>query len=293
MKKNYLYIAKMIEMKKKNSCNAVIANYFLSNLKSIKTMTIEQIAENTDTSYATVCRFLKNLGVTGLKEFKEIIKNELDEDERLEARIADNASDFGEEKRYENICSKICDFSSSVVSHCKEVFDKEKMENVINALSKARSICFTGLGTSAVTAQYAYTKMFRLIPLCTFDKDIIISKMKASIMKKGDVLFAISSSGRTKAIIEIAKIAKSNGALVISICDFAHSGLSEVSDIVIYTTVRDSNKYLDADFPLIQGQLTIIDMIYSCFRSKMTEQSSAMFSKTAEAVKKDKTETVV
>lgn len=129
--------------------------------------------------------------------------------------------------------------------------------------------------------------MFRLKLNCSFDTDIIISKMKASVMKKDDVLFVISSSGRTKPIVETAKIAKQNGASIITLCDFLQSPLSEISDINICTTIRNSNKYLDMDFPLIQGQITIIDILYSCIYNQ-SKISSMMVDKTTYAVENDK-----
>ena len=112
--------------------------------------------------------------------------------------------------------------------------------------------------------------------------------MKASVMRKSDVLFVISSSGRTKSIIETAKIAKQNGVTVITLCDYLQSPLAEISDINICTTVRDSNKYLDMDFPLIQGQITIIDIIYSCMYNQKKVSAAVRVDKTANAVKEDK-----
>ena len=290
MQNNSLYIARLCSLKnnKKKKKWSCIAHYILSNLENIDNFTIEMLAENTDTSYATVCRFFKEIGVSGIKEFKQIILHEMQNHKKIELKIENYSIENSEELSLKNISSKVCDFSASVVANCFNSLKEELIEQIINYFNKAGFIYFVGLGTSAVTALYAYTKMFRLKLNCSFDTDIIISKMKASVMKKGDILFVISSSGRTKSIIETVKIAKSNGASVITLCDFLQSPLSEFSDINICTTIRNSNKYLDMDFPLIQGQITIIDILYSCIYNQNKSYSSIKFDKTTSAVKNDK-----
>ena len=103
-----------------------------------------------------------------------------------------------------------------------------------------------------------------------------------------DILFVISSSGRTKSVIESAKLAKKQGAVVIAVCDFINSPLTMLADFAICTTVRDANKYLDADFPLIQGQITIIDILYQYIYHALNDSAEVSFRKTMSAVENDK-----
>lgn len=289
MKKNTFYITKLsiIKNKEKNS-NGKIANYILNNIQNSDKFTLNSIAENTDLSYATVCRFFKNLGCSGIKSFKKSISEEFSNKTMYEAELLNFSTDALQHMKFEQISRNVCNHSSSVVQHCYNAFDDEQIQNIINTIKKAKFVYFIGLGTSGITAKYAYTKFFRLEVPCSYDTDIIIGKMKSSILKKNDVLFAISSSGRTKSIVEVAKTAKSNGALVISLCDFAHSPLSHISDIDICTTARESNKYIDLDFPLIQGQITVIDILYLCFFKTFQTHSSNSFETTKSTVMNDK-----
>ena len=290
MKNNSLYFARLHILKenRRKKKSAKIADYILSNLENIERFTLESISAETNTGYVTVCRFLKELGVSGIREFKKIMLAEKEKQNNLEVKLNNYDPNPEESMTYSAIRTKICDFSSSVVANCNNTLDEDKIIIIINMFNNAGFVYFVGMGTSAVTALYAHTKMLRLKLNCACDSDVIISKMKASMMKKNDILFAISSSGRTKPIVDIAKIARQNGAKVISISDFIHSQLAELSDICIYTTIRDSNKYLDIDFPLIQGQITIIDILYSCMYSLDNGISSAYLKKTTSAVISDK-----
>ena len=154
MENNSLYIDRLCNLKssnKKKKCSR-IAQYILSNLEETDTFTIEIIAENTDTSYATVCRFFKEIGVSGIKEFKHIILHEMQNHKKLELKLENYSIENSLELSFENISNKVCDFSSSVVTNCFNALKEALIEQIINYFNRADFIYFVGLGTSAVTA---------------------------------------------------------------------------------------------------------------------------------------------
>ena len=288
MSGNLLYLVRLDAMRKNgNGAEVKLASYILLHPEQLHALTIQELAEKTDTSYATVCRFFKKLGVGGFIEFKRIFQEEW-----KKSKLKDIVLEFNIESEsqisFDEICGRICDYSSGIINSFPRILKQETMEKIITLMKKAEQIHFIGLGTSAVTAQYAYTKFFRLKPSCSFEKDIILAKMKAVQMQSNDILFTISSSGRTKSVLEIARIAKENHATIISICDFANSPLTSLSDYSICTTVRESNKYIDADYPLIQGQITMIDILYAYMYNRSPEYSGQKFQKTKDAVIGDK-----
>lgn len=289
MASNLLYLVRLDSIRKNShGADGKIADFILTNARSLHHYTVQSLADETATSYASVCRFLKKLGAGGFKELKKVLSEELsDESHMLETLEFNIESD--RHVPFDQIAKRICDYSSGVVSGCYKIFHKEEIERIVGVIRGAEHIQFIGLGASAVTAQYAYTKFFRLRHNCSFDTDIIVAKMKATMLQSKNVLFAISSSGRTQSILDIAELARASGATVISICDFLNSPLANRSDISICTTVRESNKYIDVDFPLIQGQITIIDIIYAYLYNRMPEVSSYKLKKTKEAVSRDKT----
>ena len=289
MASNLLYLVRLDSIRKTSSgADGKIADFILTNINTFHRYTVQELADTTGTSYASVCRFLKKLGVGGFKEFKKLLADELE----LEGDTLDTLEFNIESDRYvpfDQISKRICDYSSSVVAGCHKILNQDSIEKIVAIIKNAEHIQFIGLGASAVTAQYAYTKFFRLRHNCSFDTDIIVAKMKATMLQSKNVLFAISSSGRTQSILDIAELARASGATVISICDFLNSPLANRSDISICTTVRESNKYIDVDFPLIQGQITIIDIIYAYLYNRMPEVSSYKLKKTKEAIFRDKT----
>ena len=289
MSNHLLYLVRLDSLRKNaKGADRKLAEYILSHPEAVIHLSVQQLAERTETGYATVCRFFKKLGTDGFREFKRSFSEELAQNKPLPDTPPRFDTAYEEIAPFDTIGKSICDFSASIVGSCHKFLKKDQIEQVITCFHKAKLIHFIGLGTSAVTAQYAHTKFFRLKPGCSFDTDIILSKMKASQLGAGNILFAISSSGRTKSILEIAKLARSNCATVISICDFTDSPLANLSDISICTTVRESNKYIDTDFPLIQGQITLVDILYACMCNRSASFAAERFQKTKMAVDEDK-----
>lgn len=265
-----------------------IADFLLRNANEIGSINMQTIAEGSNCSYATVNRFFGKIGLSGLKELRHTLSEELKDGVGV-GLLPDLQIEDMNTVSEEEIGNRICDYAAGVINSLKRVLERADFKRIITAMKQSDQIFFVGLGSSAVTAQYAYTKFFRLYSRCAFDTDIILAKMRASQLKKGSVLFAISSSGRTKSILELARLAHDNGATVISICDFTNSPLATLSDISVCTTVRDSNKYVDRDFPLIQGQITIVDVLYARLYREMPDTFSSRFKKTVDAVRSDKT----
>lgn len=269
---------------KKSSSNAnrIIAEYLIKNLDDIDHYTLNTLAEDTNTGYATVCRFFKALGLSGFKEFKAIMINDkTDYNELMETN--DPVFDALQDLTPEIISQKLHGFYSSVISTTR--IDADALERAVDLLKKSDITYCVGLGTSAVSAHYASVKLFRLNMSCSYDTDMIIAKMKASLLTPDSVVLVISSSGRTKSVLDVAATAKSVGAKVISICDFYNSPIAGISDVSLCTTIRESGKYIDMDFPLIQEQITIIDVLYVSL-SQLKGQNA--FERTKRAVMGDK-----
>ena len=87
----------------------------------------------------------------------------------------------------------------------------------------------------------------------------MMQRMSAASLHRGDVVFAISYTGRTKATIESAKIAKAAGATVIGLTKDG-SPLSEFCSITLGTdTVEDTEVYTPTVSRLVH--LVIVDIL--------------------------------
>lgn len=284
-----LSIERLMRLKNsKNATKSAIAKYFLNKASEINSLTINSVAVDTNTSYATVCRFIKEMNFSGFREFKKNLHEEFENAKIDDNIFSEDFLEFSPGNEFSEISKRICDFAVDITRNSYLAVTKDIAEKINQFFKKAEHIHFFGLGASSVTAQYAHIKFFRLKNGCSFSNDTVISKMTASLLKKDDVLFLFSSTGRTKAVTEAAKLAKNQGAIVIAISDFINTPLYDIADINICTTVRDVNKFLDSDIPLIQGQITIIDILYKYMLSKTDNNVAENLTKSLSAISIDK-----
>lgn len=204
-------------------------DYLLVHPGEITTMTVSEFAEEAGCSEATVVRFSKRLGYEGYPELKRDF-------------IAFSKDDVFVE--YENISQsdspvdvmkKVFESSISALNDTLNILDKSVFADAARCLSVAEKIAFTGFGDAGIVALEAHQKFIRAGKQTYYSPDPDIQLIHASQLNPGDVLVAISHSGRTMPVINTVKTAKERGAKIISITNFPVSALTKKSDFVLQT----------------------------------------------------------
>ncbi len=258
----------------RRSTERKLAAYLLSEPEKSAVMSAEELAEASGVSTASVSRMLRSAGMLCFAE----LRRELSE---MTGDLPDNSLPVSDAAAMTTVCGVV----KRSVESCRSTITAERLDEAASILSRSSEICVIGAGTSAVTAQYAFTKLFRLGLACSFSSDSIIMKMKCALMRRGSALIAVSSSGCTKVVTESAALAKKGGASVIALSDYRVSPLARCADLLLTTTTRTSPDPPDAELPLIQGQLTVIDMLYSLLSVRLGNEK---FELTRNIVKPDK-----
>lgn len=235
-----------------------LSAFLLGESERAASTTIEELAEVSGVSVASVSRMIRVLGLSGFAE----LRHQLAEG----GELPDNLVPVPDAVAALNSVSSLV---KSSVESCRTTMTAELLDRAAGLIASGTEVFVVGSGTSAVTASYIYTKLFRLGIACSVASDAIIVKMKSALMRRGGVLIAVSSSGRTKTIVEAARLAKDGGAKVIVLTDYKNSPLTRYADLLLSTTNRQSPDDPDAELPLIQGQLTIVDMVYALLSTRM------------------------
>lgn len=186
------------------------------------------------------------------------------------------------------IMAAFCSSAEHLIESCRANLDTEMLERAAETILSAGHISFIGQGTSAVTARYAYIKLFRLGISCSWEEDPVLGLMHTELMRPGDVLFAISSSGRTITVLDCVALAIKNGATVISLCDYKSSPLSQAANIPIYTTARDIQQNLTEDFQLVLAHALVVDILYSCCYTRIEPRARKYFNATRTVADREK-----
>ncbi|MBN3765957.1 bifunctional transcriptional regulator/glucokinase [Burkholderia sp. Ac-20365] len=188
-----------------------VADLALNHPRSIINDPIVDIARKADVSQPTVIRFCRSLGCQGLSDFKLKLATGLTGTipvSHSQVHLGDTATDFG---------AKVLDNTVSAILQLREHLNFEHVEAAIDLLNSARRIEFYGLGNSNIVAQDAHYKFFRFgIPTIAYG-DLYMQAASAALLGKGDVIVAVSKSGRAPELLRVLEVAMQAGAKVIAI----------------------------------------------------------------------------
>ena len=147
------------------------------------------------------------------------------------------------------------DYLSSVLSNISLTDIEKFVEVLLEARERESSIFFIGNGGSAATASHfandiaigtrTYEKPFRAISLCDNQAVItaianddgyekIFSQQLQVLLKKQDVVVAISASGNSPNLIQAIDTSKEMGAITVGISAFDGGKMKEMVDVSLH-----------------------------------------------------------
>jgi glutamine---fructose-6-phosphate transaminase (isomerizing) len=109
------------------------------------------------------------------------------------------------------------------------------LHDVIDTVSKAERIIIVACGTSwhaGLLGEYILEEYTRIPVEVEYASEF---RYRNPIIKKGDIVIAISQSGETADTMAAVKLAREKGALVLGICNVVGSGIPRETDAGVYT----------------------------------------------------------
>ncbi len=114
------------------------------------------------------------------------------------------------------------------------------MNAAVELIINASQLEFFGFGASAIVAQDLQQK-FPLFGIpCNATTDSHQQLMAVSMMDTRGVVVAISNTGNTHSIIELARLAQERGAKIIAMTGAADSPLSDYADVLLTVETLDN-----------------------------------------------------
>lgn len=214
-----------------------IMNYINSNKNKIAYISINELADATETSTATVNRFTKKIGFTGYIDFQKVFQKKIEE----QSSKMKNLKNTLEDAPNDNIFKEVIDTNISLLKEMDYELIEAKLNEVIQLINNSNKVYVLGARGSYSLAHYLYfiLKEFREgVELMVNDASDFTDKLLHS--KKDDLLFVISFHPYTNFTCQVAEFFKENGNKIITITDKEDAILGEISDLVI--TTKNSGK---------------------------------------------------
>ncbi len=214
-----------------------VADVVLDDPHRIMNSTVGETATLAEVSQPTVLRFSTAVGCAGFQDLKIRLA------QSLALGTPATHSVLVETDEPEVVTEKIFDYTMTSLDWARSRLDKAAMHKAIDILASCDSIVFFGFGASGIVARDAQQKFPLFGVPCAAELDSHQQLMVAAMMKPGAVAFVISNTGATRSIIEIARIARENGASVICLTG-SDSPLTNYCDVsLIVETLENTNMY--------------------------------------------------
>jgi DNA-binding MurR/RpiR family transcriptional regulator len=256
-----------------------VADYILENMKDVIYMSITDLADACHVGESSVFRFCKTMKLKGYQEFKIALAHSLSQGEETN-QISGHIT---LQDTIEEVSSKILSTNVSALTETFNLINETDISNAVDRMILAERIHFFGVGSSLMTAMEAKNKFIRIINKTECSLDPHLQIMSAALMTEKDVAVVISYSGSTKDTIEVAKVAKERGAMVIAITRFAKSPLTNNADITLLCGANEG-PLQGGSLSAKLAQLYLLDILYMEYFRRTNKESILNKESTAKAV---------
>lgn len=218
-----------------------VAAVVLASPGNVISMTVSELAAECAVAPSAVIRFCKSAGFGGFSELKLALAAEQGSREQEALVPALDDADGTE-----SVVRKVFAAGIRTLKDTLELLDYQVLEQMAKELSEAKRIFVFGIGTSSVIATDAQYRLSQLGLWATACTDILMMNVTAVNLGAGDVVLAISHSGRTKAVVDAVRRAGSGGARTLAITSFSDSLLYRESDLAAFVYADEDHYPVEA-----------------------------------------------
>ncbi|MDQ1830630.1 glucokinase [Massilia scottii] len=230
-----------------------VASLVLEQPRLVLNEPIADIARLAEVSQPTVIRFCRSLGFLGLADFKLRFASS------LTGAIPVRHSQVRGGDSTHDVSAKVIDNTVSAILKFRDQLDVRALDRAIELLTRAHRVEFYAMGNSRVVALDGQHKFFRFrIPTASYG-DSHLFTLAAELLKPGDVVIAISNSGRLPELLAAVDAARAAGADVIAMTSSGSPLAKKATVCLAVDHAEDSTSFLSMISRIMQ--LLLIDIL--------------------------------
>ena len=239
-----------------------VADYLMNHQEKAIEMSVSELAAACEASQATIVRFCKKIGCNGYHHLKIKMAKEMREQDDHE---------ISNEISIDNIEQSLMNIMASKMEELKETLssiDGKMLREIIDLILNAKVVEFTAMGNTIPIALDGSYKFNQLGIPAVGSTIWETQEAYARTMRKGDVMIAVSASGASRHLLNMANIAKENGVKVVAITNQAKSPLAEASDYTLVTATREQVFHDQVSFTRMAAMAVIDSLFLLLFSTK-------------------------
>lgn len=237
-----------------------VIRYILDNPREVISTDIHKLARLGFCSAATIVRICKKNGISGYKDLKLALMNELNFNDNLikDSVKAKNATGAPE------IVNEIFNENIKAINNTYNLIDYEVVDKVVNLMKKAKVIRLFAIGASYLVAKDLQQKLERINKFSVLYEDTHMQIINSNNATKDDLAIIISYSGETVELNSMAKNIKSNGCKIVSITQYSNNRLMSMADYNLFVPKIEKSLRIGAGSSRI-SQLSVVDYLYHLY----------------------------
>ncbi|MBE6468820.1 MAG: MurR/RpiR family transcriptional regulator [Coriobacteriaceae bacterium] len=239
-----------------------IADFVLAHQGDIPAMTTREIATASETSAATVSRFVRHVGYESFTSLRAAVKREVAD--------APGTADPG----VISVESPRASLETILQTKNRELFDtmnlvdEDELVKAVRLVQRSSSIEFAAVGNSIPAALSASFLLAQMGIRCACAPTTEAMMLSTLSLRSSDLLIFISKSGHSKRLNSMMDNAISAGTPTIVITNIPDSPLARRATCVLHAATHD--KALNSDMPFSHNSINyIVEVIFLMLCSDM------------------------
>ncbi len=258
---------------------AKVAEWILRNPERLLSMTVRDLATMSAGSQAAVTRLCKSLQFQGYLDLKMGVMADLSQRDYADAMFSEIAPD----NPFRASLEMLQESSVRSVQNTLQGLREQDLSTVSDWIHTSGRILVTGAGASAVVAKDVEQKLMRLGYNVTFAENFHSTLIVASLLGAGDLVVAVSYSGRTTDVLEVVQVAKARTERIVAITGYGRNPLSTAASVTLRVAAIEPEVRVGATSSLL-GSLTVVDSLLLYLVNRYPEQAKDRLTTTRSAV---------
>lgn len=221
-----------------------VALFFLEHADRVIDLTAQQVADECNTSRATVVRTCQELDFAGYQQLRVLLGRDIEvrkyrrENQTRPAESTSALVEAGDDVD-SSVGAKFHEIAALIATSATLLVESEA-DRATELLASADKVVIIGNGLSRALAADMASRLKRIGVTAEAPSDAFEQQVTSRLLADGDCLVAISGSGIDLLTVRAAAGARAGGATTIAITGFDRTALTEASDIVVIVSTPDS-----------------------------------------------------
>lgn len=242
-----------------------IAYFFLDGKADLSDLSSATVSQTLHVSPAALTRFAQKCGFKGYREFVfDYQSNQKQLDENFKHIQKD-------------LTKRVLVDYKSIIDQTNDLVDEDKLERIASLLDKASRVYFYGVGSSGLVAKETKLRFTRLGLICDAISEADNMIWTNSILDDSCIVFGLSLTGQTQAILNSLEIASKKGAKTVLISAQAPQD-SQIDEHILVASAHHLSygNRISPQFPL----LMMMDVLYAYYLSIDKSKKETIFKDT-------------